>query len=151
MIQDLRSPALEGKGLAAALRDYGHNWSRQNETKLEIRLQGERPLPLNVEQTVFRIAQEALANVARHSNADKAEISLVYTSKELTCMIRDNGCGFDPAQASPGFGIRSMQERARALGGQLNLESTAGEGTTISFALKLNHVRNSTEENQSHE
>lgn len=151
MIQDLRSPALEGKGLAAALRDYSHNWSRQNETKLEIHLQGERPLPLNIEQTVFRIAQEALANVARHSNADKAEISLVYTSKELTCMIRDNGCGFDPAQASPGFGIRSMQERARALGGQLNLESASGAGTTISFALKLNHVRNYTEENQSHE
>jgi len=151
MIQDLRSPALEGKGLATALQDYCHNWSRQNEIELDIRLQGERPLPLDIEQTVFRIVQEALANVARHSDANTVEIRLVYTSKELTCTIRDNGCGFDSTQALPGFGIRSMQERAKALGSQLNLESTSGEGTTISFALKLNHVRSHIEENHSHE
>ena len=151
LIQEMRSPALEGKGLATALQDYSHNWSRQNETKLEIRLQGERPLPLDIEQTVFRIVQEALANVARHSDADKVEIGLVYTSKELTCMIRDNGCGFDPSQALLGFGIRSMQERAKTLGSQLNLESTAGEGTIITLALKLNNSLSHTEENRSHE
>lgn len=151
MIQELRSPALEGKGLATALQDYSHNWSRQNKTELEIRLQGERPLPLDIEQAVFRIVQEALANVARHSNADKVEIQLVYTSKELTCMIRDNGRGFDPALALPGFGIRSMQERAKTLGSQLNLESAAGEGTIITLALKLNNGLRHTEENRSHE
>ncbi|HSG45967.1 MAG TPA: histidine kinase [Anaerolineales bacterium] len=150
MIQDLRSPALEGKGLAAALQDYSQDWSRQNEINLEIRLQGERPLPLDIEQTVFRIVQEALANVARHSNADKVEIILVYTSKELTCMIHDNGPGFDPTQASPGFGIRSMQERAKALGSQLDLESTAGEGTTIRFSIKLKDNPSHIEENQIH-
>jgi NarL family two-component system sensor histidine kinase LiaS len=151
MIQELRSPALEGKGLAAALQDYCDNWSRQNETELEIRLQGERPLPMDVEQTVFRIVQEALANVARHSKANKVEIELVYTSKELTCMVRDNGCGFDPAQALPGFGIRSMQERARTLGSQLNLESTTGEGTVITLTLKLNNSLSHAEENRIHE
>jgi len=139
MIQDLRSPALEGKGLATAIQDYSHHWSRENKTELEIRLQGERPLPLDIEQTVFRIVQEALANVARHSNADKVEIELVYTSKNLTCMIRDNGCGFDPTQALPGFGIRSMQERAKTLGGQFNLESAPGEGTIITLAINLNN------------
>ena len=146
LIQEMRSPALEGKGLATALQDYSHNWSRQNETELEIRLQGERPLPLDVEQTVFRIVQEALANVARHSNANKVEIGLVYTSKELTCIIRDNGCGFDPTQALLGFGIRSMQERAKTVGSQLNLESTTGEGTIITFALKLDNSLSHTEE-----
>jgi|SaaInlV_200m_DNA_2_1039689.scaffolds.fasta_scaffold00319_5 signal transduction histidine kinase len=151
LIQELRSPALEGKGLATALQDYGHDWSRQNETELEIRLQGERPLPLDIEQTIFRIVQEALANIARHSNANRVEIGLVYTSKELTCMIRDNGCGFDPTQALLGFGIRSMQERAKTLGSQLNLESIAGEGTIITLALKLNNSLSYTEENRSHE
>jgi len=151
MIQDLRSPALEGKGLATALQDYSHNWSRQNEIELDIRLQGERSLPLDIEQTVFRIVQEAIANVARHSNADKVEIELVYLSKELTCMIRDNGCGFDPTQASPGFGIRSMQERAKTIGSQLNLKSAVGEGTVISFAIKLNNNLSHTEENRKHE
>jgi signal transduction histidine kinase len=151
MIQELRSPALEGKGLAAALKDYGHNWSRQNDIELEIRVQGERSLPLEIEQTLFRIVQEALANVARHSEADNVEIELVYTSKELTCMIRDNGGGFDPAQASQGFGIRSMQERARTLESQLNLESAVGEGTAISVAIRLNNGLNHSQENRSHE
>ena len=150
MIQDLRSPALEGKGLVGALQDYSDNWTRQNKIELELRLQGERPLPLGIEQTVFRIVQEGLANVARHSKANKVEIELVYTSQELTCMIRDNGCGFDLAQASLGFGIRSMQERARALGGQLDLESTAGEGTTIRFALNFKRNLNHIEENQNY-
>ena len=66
-------------------------------------------------------------------------------------MIRDNGCGFDPTQALLGFGIRSMQERAKTLGSQLNLESIAGEGTIITLALKLNNSLSYTEENRSHE
>ena len=151
MIQDLRSPALEGKGLANALQDYSHNWSRQNKTELEIRLQGERPLPLDIEQTIFRIAQEALANIARHSNADKVEISLIYTSKKLTCVIRDNGCGFDPSQVLVGLGIRSMQERAKALGGQFNLETATGEGTIITLVVNLNNRLSHTEENRINE
>jgi NarL family two-component system sensor histidine kinase LiaS len=151
MIQDLRSPALEGKGLATALQDYRQDWSRQNGIKLDIRLQGERPLRLDIEQTVFRIVQEALANVARHSNADKVEIRLVYTSEELTCMIHDNGRGFDPTQASSGFGIRSMQERAKTLGSQLNLESATEEGTTITFAIKLKDSPSQIKEDRRHE
>ena len=151
LIQELRAPALEGKGLATALQDYSQDWSRQNETELEIRLQGERPLPLEIEQTVFRIVQEALANVARHSNADKVEVELVYTSKKLTCTIRDNGCGFDPTQTLQGFGIRSMQERAKTLGSQLNLESVVGEGTFVTLTLKLNNNLSHTEENRNHE
>ena len=151
MIQDLRSPALEGKGLATALQDYSQNWSRQNEIDLNIRLQSERPLPLVIEQTVFRIVQEALANVARHSNADKVEIELAYTSKELTCAIQDNGHGFDPTQDSPGFGIRSMQERAKTLGSQLNLESTPGKGTIIRLVINLNNSLSHTKENRNNE
>ena len=139
MIQALRSPALEGKGLAAALQDYCYDWSRQNQTKLDIRIQGDRPLPLEIEQSVFRIIQEALANVARHSNADMVEIELVYTSKKLSILIRDNGRGFDPAKGLQGFGIRSMQERARMIGSQLKLESAIGKGTTITFAIELNN------------
>jgi len=151
LIQELRPPALEGKGLATALRDYSQDWSRQNKIELDLRLQGERPLPLNVEQTVFRIVQEALSNVARHSHADKVEIELVYTEKELTCTIRDNGRGFDPNQVSMGFGIRSMQERAKTLGSRLSLESAAGEGSCITFSLRLNNGLSLTKENRSDE
>jgi len=148
MIQDLRSPALEGKGLATALQDYGQKWSHQNNIELEILLQGERSLPLNIEQTVFRIAQEALANIARHSDANKVEIELAYTAEEFTCTIRDNGQGFDPTQVSSGFGIRSMKERAKSLGSQLNLESEPGNGTILTLVVDLNNTLSHVEENQ---
>jgi signal transduction histidine kinase len=137
LIQELRPPALEGKGLAAALRDYGEDWSRQNEIEMDLRLKGEKPLSLVIEQTIFRIVQEALANVTRHSKADKVEIGLVYTREDLTCSIYDNGRGFDSNEIQMGFGIRSMQERANSLGSQLNIESTVGEGTTIKFVIRL--------------
>jgi signal transduction histidine kinase len=150
LIQELRPPALEGKGLAAALRDYSQDWSRQNEIELDLRLQGERPLPLNIEQAVFRIMQEALSNVARHSQAKKVEIGLVYTDNELTCTINDDGEGFDRDEVSMGFGIRSMQERIKTLGSKINLESNKGEGTLITFTLKFNNI-SQTEENPNHE
>jgi two-component system, NarL family, sensor histidine kinase LiaS len=135
LIQELRPVALENKGLASAVRAYAEDWSRQNEIELRVNTQSERPLPLDVEQMVFRIIQEALANVARHSNAKNAEIELLYTNKELTCTIRDNGKGFDPSEIRMGFGIRSMQERANSLGSQIHFESIEGKGTTITLAV----------------
>ena len=99
-----------------------------------MRVQGERSLPLEVEQAVFRIVQEALANVARHSQARSAEVGLVYSKKDIACTISDDGIGFNPDRKKSGFGLRSMEERARALGGTLTVESVAGEGTRISFA-----------------
>lgn len=140
LIQELRPPALEGKGLASALHDYGEDWSRQNNIDLDLRLKGERTLPLEIEQAVFRIVQEALANVARHSKANKVEVSLVYTAGDLTCTIHDNGRGFDPTETPIGFGIRSMQERAKRLGSQLHLENKGEKGVTITFTMKLNNI-----------
>jgi NarL family two-component system sensor histidine kinase LiaS len=148
LIQELRPPALESKGLATALRDYSEDWSRQNKMEVKLRIQGERLLPLDIEQTVFRIMQEGLANVARHSKADKVEIDLNFTATELTCSILDNGRGFDPSEVLMGFGIRSMKERAKTLGSQFSLESAVGEGTCITFSLKLNGDSQN-EENQS--
>jgi NarL family two-component system sensor histidine kinase LiaS len=135
LIQELRPAALEGKGLAVAVRNYGEDWSRQNGIELDLRVKGEKNLPLIVEQAIFRIVQESLANVSRHSNANKAEIELLYTNKELTCTIHDNGKGFDPSEIRMGFGIRSMQERANSLGSQIHFESIEGKGTTITLAV----------------
>ncbi len=135
LIQELRPPALEGKGLAVAVRNYGEEWSRQNGIELDLRMKGEKNLPLVVEQAIFRIVQEGLANVSRHSNANKAEIELLYSNKELTCTIRDNGKGFDPSEIRMGFGIRSMQERTNSLGSQIHFESIEGKGTTITLTV----------------
>jgi len=137
LIEELRPAALEGKGLALALREYAENWSRQNGIELRVNTQQERPLPLDVEQMIFRIIQEALANVARHSQASRVEIGLVYSNLEIICTIYDDGIGFDTEKISDGFGIRSMQERANALGSAVTFESAPGKGTRISVTVAL--------------
>lgn len=135
LIQKLRPPALEDKGLASALRDYTADWSRQNGITLEVRVQGERLLPLAVEQTLFRIVQEALANVARHSEASNVKIMLAYANEEIALTVDDDGRGFDMNSRPRGIGLRSMQERAVSLGGKLSIESTPDKGTRLTCAV----------------
>jgi len=147
LIQELRPAALGDKGLAAAVRENSADWSRQNGIELEVRVQRDQSLPLDIELTVFRIVQEALANIARHSQASSVEIALVYTKIELACTISDNGEGFDPVKKQGGFGLRSMHERASAHGGTLVVESAAGTGTRISFTVPLTEIRSREENN----
>jgi two-component system, NarL family, sensor histidine kinase LiaS len=138
LIQEMRPAALEGKGLAGALRDYVRGWSQRAEIPAEVHVQGEREAPLQVEQALFRVAQEALANVARHSGANKAEVDLIFTADTLTLRVADDGRGFDPAQdPGEGFGLQSMRERLMRLGGRVEVESAPGEGTRITCVCPL--------------
>ena len=139
LIGEMRPAALEGKGLAGALRDYVRGWSQRAEIPAEVHVRGEREVPLQTEQALFRIAQEALANVARHSGAKRAEVDLTYTADILTLRVADDGRGFDPAgDVGDGFGLQSMRERAERLGGRVNVESAPGEGTTVTCVCPLN-------------
>ena len=136
LIHGLRPAALEEKGLAGALRDYAAGWSRGSGIPSEVHVRAEREVPLEVEQALFRVTQEALANVAKHSGADKAEVSLVYDEEALTLRVADDGRGFDPEDTSgEGFGLQSMQDRIAGFGGHVNIESAPGEGTTVTCVL----------------
>jgi NarL family two-component system sensor histidine kinase LiaS len=137
LILELAPPALEDKGLAAALRDYSKSWSRQNNIEVDVRVQGERSLPLRIDQTVFRIAQEALANAARHSNAQHVKIDLTYEINAIRCVVADDGVGFNISDGHNGFGLRSMVDRAGELGGELTFESEAGKGTQVILSLPV--------------
>jgi NarL family two-component system sensor histidine kinase LiaS len=137
LIEELRPPALEGKGLATAVREYAEDWSRQNGVELQVNIQHERPLSLDVEQTIYRIIQEALANVARHSQASNVKIGMTYEKLGITCTITDDGLGFKSEEQKAGSGIRSMQERAKAIGSELTLDSAEGKGTRISFSVVI--------------
>ena len=150
LIQELRPAALEDRGLATAVRAYAEDWSRQNGIELRVNTQQERPLPLDVEQMIFRIIQEALANVARHSQASRVEVGLVYSKPGLACTIIDDGHGFDTHKKHAGFGIRSMRERVSALGGTLSLESSPDRGTLLSFNV-VTEQPGKNEERVSHE
>jgi signal transduction histidine kinase len=137
LILELRPAVLDDKGLASAVRKYAADWSRQNGIKPEVRVQGERSLPLDIEQPLFRIMQESLANVARHSKANNVEIGLVYANGEVTLTVTDDGRGFDINRTHSGFGLISMGQRVEPLEGNLTVESTPGKGTSISCTVPV--------------
>ena len=132
LIAEMRPAALEGKGLAAALREYVARWSEGAEIPADFHVRGEREAPLEIEQALFRVAQEAVANVARHSGAGHAEVDLSYTADAVTLRISDNGRGFDPSRGSGGgFGLQSMRERLIKQGGSITVDSAPGKGTRV--------------------
>jgi signal transduction histidine kinase/ligand-binding sensor domain-containing protein len=102
-----------------------------------------RALSSNIENEVFRIVQEALANVVRHSGATRVALSLRYHPNELTVTVFDNGSGFhasDPTLPAKGhFGLQGMRERANQIGGRLNVKSSPDSGTTVTLAIPLSN------------
>lgn len=139
LIRELRPAALGDKGLVAALRELCADWSRGSGIAADVRTQGERPLPLNVEQALYRVAQEALANVTRHSHASGVQVHLAWQGDALTLTITDNGAGFDSASRdSAGNGLRNMRERVEALGGSLLVSGCgATSGTRVEASVPL--------------
>jgi NarL family two-component system sensor histidine kinase LiaS len=100
-------------------------------------VEGSDQASLETKEALFRIAQEALANVARHSTASSVAISLKYESNLVTMMIQDNGIGFDINAAHNGLGLSSMRERTGVLGGSFTVMSEPGQGTQIIVALPV--------------
>jgi two-component system, NarL family, sensor histidine kinase LiaS len=138
LIGEMRPAALEGKGLALALREYVDRWSQGAEIPAEFHVRGERETPLEIEQSLFRVAQEALANVAKHSGAERAEVDLIYAPNTITLRVSDDGRGFDPSRTSgDGFGLHSMSERLARLGGHVSVESKPGAGTRVECVCPL--------------
>jgi signal transduction histidine kinase len=132
MIYELRPVAFQNQGFASGLREWGKGWSQQSNILLDIHVQGERSLAPETEQALFRITQEALSNIARHSQAKAAEIHLRYEPESLLLMICDDGQGFNPLAPDTGIGLRSMRERAERLpGGVFEIASTPNHGTII--------------------
>jgi signal transduction histidine kinase len=95
-------------------------------------VQGEGTLHGEAEEAFFRVTQEALANVAKHSEANRAEVTLSYSADNVILEIRDDGHGFVLSAAEgQGMGLRSMRERIQALGGDLSVETAPGAGTRV--------------------
>jgi NarL family two-component system sensor histidine kinase LiaS len=131
LIQELRPAALEGDELAEKLEQYLADWSRQSGIQARFQLKGGRPLPEIIEQALFRLAQEALSNAARHSDATVVELALTVEAAVITFSLKDDGQGFDMTAARDGYGLKSMQERVENLGGRWQIESEPGRGAWI--------------------
>ncbi len=127
LIRELRPARLEDKGLAVVLRDYVEDWSRRMGIAVAMQIQGERITALDIEEALFRVVQEALANIARHSGAAHVTIYLAWDGEQVRLTIADDGAGFDVAQANGrGVGLASMRERVGAHNGSLRIASRAG-------------------------
>jgi NarL family two-component system sensor histidine kinase LiaS len=132
LILQLRPVALENGDLTDALREYAVEWAHQTDIAVDVQVQRAGRLSLEVAHALFRIAQEALSNIARHSHARRVVLTLVSGPDGATLTISDDGQGFDPDDSPAGLGLRSMRERAESLGGALTVDSSPGAGTRIS-------------------
>ena len=135
LVWELRPTALDDLGLRAALDNYIHNWSARVSIPVELHSSGllDDRLPSEAETTLYRIAQEALTNVARHARATRVDVILERQGDAVLLIVEDNGVGFDAdrAAAPGGFGLLGMHERASLVGASLEIESTPGKGTTV--------------------
>lgn len=136
----LRPPILDELGLVAAIRTHASQYGRREEEEFALRIQVDAPetiaaLPAAVEVAAYRIVQEAMTNVARHSQADRCLIR-INTNGNLKVEVIDNGVGL-PSELRGGLGHLSMRERAEELGGTFVIESAPGGGTSVCALLPL--------------
>ena len=142
VMTELRPAVLDDYGLTAALRWYVEQFSKRTGVATSVIEQGpSRWLPAAAEEALFRIAQEALANVAKYARAEHATVTLGVTAQASCLTIADDGCGFDPSvRRQPardhGWGLMIMRERAAVVGAELSVESAPGHGTRIIVTLR---------------
>ena len=146
LIADLRPAALDELGLAPALEALVERltWGEVLDAELRIDLAynaGRRPTRLvhQIENTVYRLVQEALNNAARHAETDRATVDVTETEESIRVRICDEGRGFDPAAETNGFGLLGMRERVTLAGGTLKVESAPGGGTVVTAVLPARH------------
>jgi PAS domain S-box-containing protein len=156
LVWELRPTALDDLGLRAALANYVQDWSARVGIRADFHTSGlfEARLSPDVETTLYRIAQEALTNVAKHSRATRVDVILERRTDQVLLIVEDDGVGFDTAdpgesgraeragdargpRARGGFGLRGMQERAALVDASLEIESAQGQGTTILVKMTL--------------
>lgn len=142
LIYDLRPAALDELGLAPALAEYVAHFGADHGIAVALDIRPDLPsLPAPVETTLFRIAQEALANVAKHAQASCVEVSLACEPVEVVMRVADDGQGFDPAVPleGPHLGLWSMRQRVEQFGGSLRVDSGPGRGTRVQVRIPLPH------------
>ena len=144
IITDLRPAQLDDLGLVAALQWYAQEFEKRRAIRTEFVVEGVRSrLPAEYEIVLFRIVQEALANIAKHARAAHALVKLEFYPAQIGVTVEDDGCGFEPKEVlhrqrpHAGWGLLGIQERALLLGGQFEFDSQPGQGTRIRVKVPL--------------
>ncbi len=136
LIFELIPNSIETDGLATALQRQAMASQARSGLPIEVRLCDEPDISVRAKEALYRIAQESLGNVVKHAGATAAGVSLEDDGSSVVLRITDNGRGFDPGGDFPGhFGLRSMAERARKIGGTYLVESAPGAGSTVTVSI----------------
>ena len=140
LVFELRPFMLETEGLVSALRARLAAVEGRSGLKTEVRVEGERRLPIVIEQELYRIAQESLNNVVKHAEAKEVQINVKYEDKSVSLEMMDDGKGFDmeTANQSGGLGLPGIKERVKQLAGSLEIESDSGKGTRLTVRIPVN-------------
>jgi signal transduction histidine kinase len=146
LIADLRPTTLDELGLGAALEALAERLAASDVVEVEMRVDlddhsrdGGVRLAREIEDTVYRLVQESLNNVAQHGGVDRATVEVTEDGETLRVRVADEGNGFDPRVSTEGFGLTGMRERVTLAGGTLEVRSTPGDGTTIVAAVPVRH------------
>jgi len=142
MVSGLHTAALDELGLNAAVTRHVHQFSELHGLPVTLQVVGVKPdgLPPLVQNTVYRVLQEALTNIAKHSRARAARVRLSWRKAMVELQVKDNGVGIrQHSRVAPGrgLGLKGMRERAALLGGVIEIDSTPSEGTTINCRIPL--------------
>lgn len=143
-VRALRPEQLEQAPLPEAIGALARSWSEQSAVPTEVETTGiHAPAGPDVEAALFRVAQEALSNIAKHARASKVHLTLTYLDDTLLLDVADDGVGFTPADRAgasridSGFGLVGMRRRLERLSGTLNLESAPGDGTIVNATVPI--------------
>jgi two-component system sensor histidine kinase UhpB len=139
MLQRLRPGVLDELGLNVAIRELIDQWRHRNQ-HIRVNVSISAPLekldePTSI--TVYRIVQECLTNISRHSQASRVDIKVEGDHQQITLIVNDDGCGFETDKSPAGFGLAGMRERVEGLGGVFNLTSSQGFGVIVAVILPL--------------
>ena len=139
LIAGVRPPILDESGVAEAISHLVHEEGRDKSPKIEYRSRVDfGRLDPTLENGIYRIAQEALANACQYSKSERVQVSLVQKGEQVRIEVRDWGVGFDPkAVPKNHFGLEGIRQRAKLLGGKCSIRSTPGKGTRITVELPV--------------
>ncbi len=134
----LHSSKFEHLGLREALKELCQQIAQRHDLEVNLQMDEIRAdLDRDVSLCFYRVAQEALSNVVKHSSSSQAAVRFAASRELLTLRVKDNGAGFDPAKTPPGLGLVTMEERLRIVGGKLSVISEPGEGTAVTAEVSL--------------
>jgi signal transduction histidine kinase len=152
LIAELRPAVLDQVGLEAALESLGRKVRVIDGLEVDLNLEMSqlgRRLSASEESMLYRAVQEALANAAKHSAARRVEVTVRARERAIEAIVADDGVGFEAESQSDGFGLIGMRERAMLVGGELDLQTAPGAGTSVRFVMPLDGASSSEDAQES--